>query len=86
MNIWMRKTFGTSPANPKHHSYTQAQAGTNGKNLPGLLNGLKGIYSLVSSNPAWASGHADILKPDGTCDKGCHFDGPIDYIDVWELQ
>lgn len=93
LNAWMRKTFGTNPAtqntpfNPKHIHITGAQAGVNGVNLPNLLAGKKGIYSLVSSNSNWASGHGDILLPNTTCINGCHFfDAPIAYIDVWILQ
>ncbi|MGC4129387.1 MAG: T6SS effector amidase Tae4 family protein, partial [Bergeyella sp.] len=98
LNAWMRKTFGTKPANPNHIHITGTQAGQNGKNLPNLLKDqnlslpnnpvyYKGIYSLVSSNPNWASGHADILQPNGICINGCHFyDAPIAYIDVWILQ
>ncbi len=83
----MRKTFGVSPANPNHYSITGAEAGVNGVELPRLLSGMQGIYSLVSSNPAWASGHADLLYNNTTCDNNCHFfDAPIDYIDVWKLQ
>ncbi|SMP36064.1 T6SS effector amidase Tae4 family protein, partial [Chryseobacterium profundimaris] len=93
LNAWMRKTFGTNPAtqntpfNPKHIHITGAQAGVHGVNLPNLLGGKKGIYSLVSSNSNWASGHGDILLPNTTCINGCHFfDAPIAYIDVWILQ
>ncbi|UKB77936.1 T6SS effector amidase Tae4 family protein [Chryseobacterium sp. MEBOG07] len=93
LNAWMRKTFGTNPAtsttpyNSNHIHITGNQAGVNGVNLPVILKDIKGIYSLVSSNSAWASGHGDILQPNGTCINGCHFyDAPIDYIDVWILQ
>ncbi|WP_433627078.1 T6SS effector amidase Tae4 family protein [Chryseobacterium cucumeris] len=93
LNAWMRKTFGTNPAtsttpyNSNHIHITGNQAGVNGVNLPAILKDKKGIYSLVSSNSAWASGHGDILQPNGTCINGCHFfDAPIDYIDVWILQ
>ncbi|AZA88291.1 hypothetical protein EG349_16685 [Chryseobacterium shandongense] len=93
LNAWMRKTFGTNPAtqntpfNPKHIHITGIQAGVHGANLPNLLGGKKGIYSLVSSDSNWASGHGDILLPNATCINGCHFfDAPIAYIDVWILQ
>lgn len=96
LNRWMRKTFGCANPNTAIGEYYNAnsvhynasQAGTKGANLPSLLTGIKGIYSMVSSNYNWATGHADILFPNATCDPngGCHFDGPIRYIDVWKLQ
>jgi len=93
INKWMRKTFGTNdgdpttPLNTNHYHYTGAQAGPHGVNLPTLLNGKKGIYSLVSSDYRWATGHADLLNSDGTCGNECHFyDAPILYIDVWVLN
>lgn len=93
MNIWMRKTFGTNPAtsstplNLNHYSYTQIQAGVHGENLPGLLFGKKGIYSIYSSDFRWASGHADLLNPDATCGNKCHFaDAPILRLDIWILN
>jgi hypothetical protein len=89
----MRKTFGTNPAtsttplNTNHYSYNQTQAGVNGVNLPGLLNGKKGIYSIYSSNFNWATGHADLLNPDATCGNNCHFaDAPIYRLDIWILN
>ena len=93
INIWMRNTFGTNPAaspNPRnlnHYCYTQTQAGVKGVNLPNLLSGKKGIYSIYSSDFNWASGHADLLNPDGTCGNECHFsDAPISRLDVWILN
>ena len=93
INIWMRKTFGTNPAtsttplNLKHHSYTQAQAGVRGANLPDSLAGKKGIYSIYSSNFTWATGHADLLNTDATCGNNCHFaDAPIARLDIWILD
>lgn len=86
MNEWMRKTFGTTPSNANHHHYTNADAGINGRNLPTLLNGKKGIYSLVSSDSGWGTGHCDLINNNCTCGNSCHFDAPIDYIDIWELQ
>ena len=89
----MRKTFGTNPATPStqlntnHFSYKQADAGINGVNLPRLLAGKKGIYSIYSRNFEWASGHADLLNPDATCGNECHFaDAPIQRLDVWILN
>jgi hypothetical protein len=89
----MRRTFGTNdgdpktPLNLKHSKITGAQSGVRGVNLPGLLSGKKGIYCLVSSNPAWATGHADLLYDNATCGVNCHFaDAPIDWIDVWVLE
>jgi hypothetical protein len=87
LNVWMRKTFGVSPTNSSHIRITNSQAGVNGENLPTLTANIKGIYSLVSSNPNWASGHADLLNANGTCIFGCHFsDAPIDFIDIWILN
>lgn len=92
LNAWMRRTFGTNDGDPKtrynpnHLKITKSQAGTYGSNLPALLAGKKGIYCLVSDNLIWSSGHADLLYDDGTCGVKCHFDGPIDWIDVWILQ
>lgn len=98
LNTWMRKTFGVAPINPNHKHITSTMAGINGVNLPNLLKDnnlstpnnpvyIKGIFSLVSSNPNWASGHADCLQANGECVNRCHFyDAPIDYIDVWILN
>ncbi|TGD58588.1 T6SS effector amidase Tae4 family protein [Flavobacterium humi] len=88
MNTWMRKTFGTNtytgvgPTNINHHNYTQNQI----LNNPMILSGIKGIFSMVSSNPVWSTGHCDLLFNDVTCLNNCHFEGPILYIDVWELN
>jgi hypothetical protein len=93
INNWMRLTFGTNDGDPKaphngnHYHYTGSQAGEHGVNLPGLLSGKKGIYSLVSSDLRWASGHADLLYSNGTCGNECHFyDAPILYLDIWVLN
>ncbi|MRX37762.1 hypothetical protein GJU43_00605 [Flavobacterium sp. LC2016-23] len=96
INLWMRATFGTNPAstinpktpyNPNHSQYSEADAGTNGVNLPRLLLGKKGIYSIYSSNFNWATGHADLLKSDATCGNECHFyDAPIYRLDIWILN
>lgn len=96
LNKWMRETFGTNPEttnthyNEKHHHIDGIEVGTNGENIPILISGLKGIYSMVSTTPSWASGHADLLNDDGTCVFGCHFydnpPAPIDYIDIWVLE
>lgn len=93
INEWMRKTFGTNPAtsttpyNQNHYSYSQADAGENGTNLPQLLLGKKGIYSIYSSNFNWASGHADLLYPNSTCGNNCHFsDAHIFRLDIWILN
>ncbi len=84
LNKWMRLTFGI-PSGANH--INAVQAGLHGVNLPSLLNGKKGIYSLVSSNSTWAYGHVDFLKSDATCGVNCHFyDAPIDYIDIWILN
>lgn len=95
LNKWMRETFGTNPAssttpfNSSHINITGAQGGTNGENFPTLVANIQGIYSMVSTNPNWASGHCDLIN-NGTCVFGCHFydtpPAPIDYIDIWILQ
>lgn len=96
INLWMRQTFGTNPAsntspqtpfNENHFQYTQSQAGVHGVNLPTLLNGKKGIYSIYSSNFRWATGHADLLNDNATCGNACHFyDAPIHRLDIWILN
>lgn len=86
LNAWMRKTFGTNPVNPNHFHYTAADGGTNGENFPSLLSGKKGIYSMISNDPNWSSGHADILLGNLTCAAGCYFSGPVQYIDIWVLD
>ena len=102
MNTWMRKTFGCSNPNTAIGEYlntdcihiSSAQITPFGSNLPLLLSSVFGIYSFVSSDPNWASGHIDIImtpwgNPNPICDNGqggCHFDGPIEYIDVWNLH
>jgi hypothetical protein len=96
LNRWMRKTFGCANPNTAIGEYSNTNSlhynaneiGTNGENLPTLLSGIKGIYSMVSNDYTWATGHADLLNPGSTptCDGGCHFDGPVRYIDVWKLQ
>lgn len=86
LNIWMRKTFGTT-SNPNYMTIPASQIDVNGENLPTLLANVKGIYSLVCPlGSTWASGHADII--DNTlCAANCHFyDAPIEYIDVWKLN
>jgi hypothetical protein len=89
LNKWMQKTFGISPSNPNHKKILGPQSGKNGENFPFLTAGIKGIYSMVSTNSEWASGHADLIS-NGTCIFGCHFydipPAPIDYIDIWILN
>ncbi|NBL65512.1 hypothetical protein GV828_09900 [Flavobacterium sp. NST-5] len=89
LNKWMRETFGTFPDNPNHYNFTAEDGGTNGENFPTLVAGFKGIYSMVSTNPQWASGHADLID-NSQCVFGCHFNdsppAPIDYIDIWILD
>ncbi len=95
LNRWMRKTFGCANPNTTIGEYynvnashfTTAQIGQNGENLPGLLIGKKGIYTIVTKS-TWASGHCDMLYDDATCMGDCHFDAPttIYYCDVWDLQ
>lgn len=89
LNTWMRKTFGVSPQNPNHIKILGSQGGINSQNFPSLTAGIKGIYSMVSTNSQWASGHADLIN-NGNCIFGCHFydipPAPIDYIDIWKLN
>ncbi len=89
LNKWMQKTFGISPSNPNHKKISGDQSGKNGENFTLLTAGIKGIYSMVSTNSEWASGHADLIN-NGTCVFGCHFydipPAPIDYIDIWILN
>ncbi|MDI6048262.1 T6SS effector amidase Tae4 family protein [Flavobacterium sp. XS2P24] len=89
LNAWMRKTFGVNPQNPNHIRITASQGGSNGQNYPKLTAGIKGIYSMVSNDSQWASGHADLIN-NSNCVFGCHFydtpPAPIDYIDIWILN
>jgi hypothetical protein len=95
LNRWMRKTFGCANPNVAIGEYNNSNAshfntsqiGLNGENLPTLLLGKKGIYTIVT-NPEWASGHCDMLYSDATCIGNCHFADPetIYYCDVWNLQ
>lgn len=89
LNKWMQKTFGVSPVNSNHIKILGSQGGENGGNFQTLTAGIKGIYSMVSSNLDWASGHADLIN-EGICVFGCHFydnpPAPIDYIDIWILN
>ncbi len=86
LNKWMKLTFGTSPTNPKHFSYTAAQGGIKGKKFPRLLGNKKGIFSLNSTATGWASGHIDILF-ETLCASGCHYNAPgIISVDVWVLD
>jgi hypothetical protein len=71
LNKWMRETFGTNPTtnstplNENHYHFTADDGGSNGENFPTLVDGKKGIFSMVSTNPQWSSGHADIINDDG---------------------
>lgn len=86
LNAWMKLTFGTSPTNPKHFNYTAAQGGVGGKNFPSLIGNKKGIYSLTSGDPTWATGHADIFF-ENICAAGCHYNGRgLESIDIWVLD
>lgn len=95
LNRWMRKTFGCANpdaskgefTNPNASNFNTTQIGTNGENLPALLAGKKGIYTIVT-NSSWASGHCDMLYDDATCIGDCHFADPqiIYYCDVWNLM
>lgn len=93
LNRWMRKVFGCANPNTAIGEYLNSnsihynadQIAKNGSNLPQALFGVQGIYSMVSNNSNWATGHADLISS-ATCDGGCHFDGPIRYIDIWKLN
>lgn len=99
LNKWLKITFGTNPAslsshfNNNHYHFNSEQGGPNGVNFENLITnivGLKGIYSMVSTNSNWASGHADLINSDGICLSGCHLSdippAPIDFIDIWILN
>lgn len=86
LNKWMKLTFGTSPTNSKHFNYTATQGGLGGKNFPSLIGSKKGIYSLNSSDPTWATGHADIFF-ENKCAGGCHYNARgLESIDIWVLD
>lgn len=98
LNKWMLKTFGSNsnvglgPTNNNHKRYYSAHLteyldpkNSNILNPNNPLNGIQGIFSMVSSNPDWSTGHCDILQSDTTCINNCHFEGPIKYIDIWIL-
>ena len=72
----------------KHHHFTAEDGRNKGENFPGLVENMKGIFSIVSlQGSKWATGHADCLKPDQTCVNDCHFyDGDIQFIDIWQLD
>lgn len=84
----MRATFGTNdpndnnPYNENHYYFTASETGTNGVNLPSLVNGLKGIYTLITPDNTYdVSGHADIMY-NGKCPFGCFFHLSIERIDI----
>lgn len=89
LNKWMQKTFGTGASNPNHLRINGCDGGPNGINFVNLTSNKKGIYSMVSYNSNWASGHADLIN-NSLCLSGCHFrdnpPAPIDYIDIWILN
>lgn len=91
----MRVTFGTSDStnsysyNENHYYFTASETGTNGANLPSLVNGLKGIYTIMRPNTlqySGVTGHADILRPDSTCPSDCNFQMITDRVDIWVLD
>jgi hypothetical protein len=97
LNVWMRETFGTNPANTKtpynakHLSLTATDGGLKGKNFPTLpvLQNVSGIYSLVFKNNE-ASGHADYIYTDFDgkirCPFGCFFNYEFERMDIWILD
>lgn len=99
INNWMIKTFGTNsnthlgPLNAQHKRiyYNHLQQFINPKNGNVLspnnpLTGLQGIYSLISNDPSWSTGHCDVIRTPTSCKNNCHFEGPIKYIDIWVLN
>ncbi len=99
MNRWMRKTFGCKYPNTAIGEYSNSRAwrfnetecGEKGKDLPYLLFGFKGIYSMIPNDPSVAtgfeaSGHVDLISL-GKCDGDCFFSpkGGIKYVDFWLL-
>lgn len=91
-NNWMKKTFGTNttvgigPNNSSHFNYKSCEILPKLTTSDNPLLGKKGIFSMVSSDSSWSSGHCDLLYPNSSCLNNCHFEGPILYIDVWELN
>lgn len=97
LNIWMRETFGTSPAtattpfNANHISIPITAGGVNGINFPTLpaLQGISGIYSVVFANND-ASGHADYIYTNASgqvdCANNCFFNLSMIRMDVWKLD
>lgn len=94
LNSWMRETFGTSPENINHFSYTSSDGGTNGINFPKKLKDKNGIYSMITTEKytreSGISGHADLIfngsSGKGTCIFGCSFNLPVERIDIWILN
>lgn len=81
LNIWMQKTFGVSPDNPKQHSFSTFDvSGTLGE----ILNYKKGIYIAIFPEGNSASGHADLFDGN-SCTGGCHLES-ADTIHFWELE
>ena len=78
---------GQEFSNTNASNFNTTEIGINGENLPTLLAGKKGIYTIVT-NSSWASGHCDMLYDNSTCIGDCHFADPeiIYYCDVWNLQ
>lgn len=102
LNSWMRLTFGTKPAtaktpyNENHRHFTAADGGAKGIKFTKLVEGMRGIYSMVTpldKHNTWGSGHSDFLY-DTKCLTGgnCYFYDiknnfvPVDFIDIWILK
>lgn len=98
-NAWMLEVFGSNitvgigPQNDNHVRYTYQELQpyinpTNGNvlNPNNPIGNLQGIFSMISTNPAWSTGHCDLLQPNNTCINSCHFEGPIQHIDIWILN
>jgi hypothetical protein len=98
-NAWMLEVFGSNPSvgigpqNDDHVRYTYQELQpfidpVNGNILSpnNPIGNLQGIFSMISTNPAWSTGHCDVLQPNNTCINSCHFEGPIKHIDIWILN
>lgn len=77
MLSYLIKSLGTDPKNTIHMQST-SPSGLSSSEIQIKLSGKKGIYALIPIDPSratgWgASGHVDVLKPDGTFTSGHSF-------------
>jgi Type VI secretion system (T6SS), amidase effector protein 4 len=99
VNHLMIRTFGTNsntnlgPLNAKHkrfyYNHIQQYINPTNGNVLSSNNPLannQGIYSLISNNDSWSTGHCDVLHNNTMCKNHCHFEGPIKHIDIWILE